>query len=227
MAAEPPEILKLLARMAKIVGHEVRNPLAVMKNSTHFVKTKLSTGAELDPKIAKHLGFIEAEIERANLMIDDIVLLGRAQTVEPAIADLHGLVDDAINAFPPAQAGNVARDFMGQKLAVSGDAEKLRIAFHKLISNAIEASPIGGKVAVATYAVPGHATVKIADSGPGFNKEALDHLYEPFFTTKPRGLGLGLTLARMIVERHGGTIKVESPAGKGATVAVTLPLRAE
>lgn len=193
--------IPLLVRMATVVGHELRNPLAVINNSIYFVKAKLGEGA--DAKVAKHLGIIESEVKRADALIEDIQLAFR-------------------RPFAPVKKPTDWADLMPKGVKVSAklsgspdvDAKLMADAVKRLVQNAVEAAGEGGKVSVVADAT----SFTVSDSGPGFRPEVLAQLFEPFVTTKPKNLGLGLVIAKKVVEAHGGKLTVQKPS----TVRITL-----
>lgn len=226
MANEAGDTLKgILARMSTVIGHEIRNPLAVISNSNHFIKAKLATaGGDLDPKIAKHLGYIAAEIGRANGMIDDLVLLGRTPKLETSLRDLNALLGELLDAQTMPPGVTLEREFSKGAINLPIDVKQFDKAVLKIFANAVEASASGGKIVLKTETAGKAARLIVSDEGPGFPSEILTHLFEPFWTTKPRGLGLGLRLAHDIVQAHGGTLTARNGASKSAVVTIELPL---
>jgi len=220
MGPRPPD--DPLRRMASVVGHELRNPLAVIGNSAYFLKAKLSGGAGLDPKVAKHLAIIESEIRRADGLIADILVYSRPLELATAPGSVSKLAEEVLLARPLPKGVKLVKK-LGGKARVQADAECLKAALGRILDNAVEAMPEGGTLRVASFEEPGWSGLEISDSGPGIPAEALADIFQPFYTTKPRGLGLGLALARKIVEAHQGRILAESPAGGGAVFKILLP----
>jgi len=164
-------------------------------------------------------------------VVEDFLRLARPQSVVMGSCDLAEELSNVITLVS-AEAKN--RDVLLELDAslmpvIEGDREKLRQAFLNLILNALQATPAGGRVTITAKKVESHddepAGVEIcfADTGTGIPAEALDSIYEPFFTTKEGGTGLGLAITRKIIEGHRGRIEVESEPGRGTTFRVRLP----
>lgn len=214
----------LLRQMSSVVSHELRNPLAIISNSLYFIKTKLSAGgAEPDPKVAKHLGIIEGEVKHANDVIEEMLAFTRDRELQLAPAKMNAGIDD-LGAFPlpPGVTVKAVHDAGDPKVNV--DIEAMRYALRLVMSNAVQAMPEGGTVTLECAHDDNMAHLSFTDSGPGFPDGDGEKAFEPFFTTRPRGVGLGLSIARKYAERHGGTAKAENVPGGGARVTISLPI---
>lgn len=208
--------LQLIRRIASVVGHELRNPLAVINNSAYFLKTKLGADGRLDPKVEKHLGIVASEIARANQMVEDILVYSRPMEAQRKPVALGALVKAAAAAI--ALPDKVKLEVKAKDALVQGDEKLLSGAVRRLLDNAVEALPDGGKVKVSVEA----GFVEVRDDGKGFAPEALARFGEAFNTTKPRGLGLGLAMAKKIMEAHGGKLEGGSAKGGGASVRLVF-----
>lgn len=215
--------IELIRRIASVVGHEMRNPLAVIKNSAYFVKAKLGQSG-LDPKIEKHLGIIESEISRADALIGDILAYSRPLELKPAPTALAALVEECLAA--PAGV-KIKKSLPANSPKISADAAVLKNALRRVLDNAFESINGQGAVTVSLSAAKGWALLEITDSGPGIKPESLALVFEPFYTTKPRGLGLGLSIARKAIEAHQGRLEVESSPKGGASFTILLPTAAK
>lgn len=208
--------LELLRRVASTIGHELRNPLAVMNNSIHFLKAKLGVGA--DPKVAKHLGILADEIARVDGMIGEMLAYSRPVEVKPAFADLVPWIVAEIKDLDAEGARietNIPKSFKAK-----ADEAAFRGALRRLLKNAVQAAGPGGTVVVSAVTEQDAAVVTVCDTGKGIAPEADGKLFTPFFTTKPRGLGLGLAMARRLMEAQGG--RVECRSGKNGHFALIL-----
>jgi signal transduction histidine kinase len=214
---------ELIRRIASVVGHELRNPLAVINNSAYFVKTKLGAAAAKDPKVEKHLGIIASEIARADRLIADMLRFSRALELKPAPVPLGAAVEAALKDCPAPEGVKVRREKPKSEVTVRADAAALSEALRRILDNAVEAAGASGTVTVAWGSRAGGAFVEVRDSGPGIKPEDLPSVLHPFFTTKPRGLGLGLALAEKIASAHGGRVEAGNGAGGGAVLTLTLP----
>jgi signal transduction histidine kinase len=213
----------LIRRISSVVGHELRNPLAALNNSAYFVKAKLSAVGSLDPKVEKHLGIMASEIGRADRMIADMLTYSRALELSRVKTDLVAAARSTVETADRPAGVKIA--FKAPKNSVEADVDAARLveALRRLIDNAVEACGEKGAVTVSVGKEKGGAVIEVRDTGGGVKPELLPHLFEPFWTGKPRGLGLGLALARKIVEAHGGRVEGINEAG-GARFRLSVPI---
>jgi signal transduction histidine kinase len=220
------ERLAAIGQMASVVGHEIRNPLAVINNSIYFIKTKLSTGQEPDPKIAKHIKIIESEIQQANGIINEILTYSRQREMQVERVSLNTWLEELLSVYPFPPHIMLEKKFDIVNASVEIDATEVQQAIRNLIGNGIEVMPPpkGGKITVRTsIPEPGYVRIDISDQGGGIPPDVLDKIFAPFFTTKARGTGLGLAVVRKVVDRHKGRVEVESKVGVGTTFMLSLP----
>jgi len=222
------ERLAAIGQMASVVGHEIRNPLAVINNSTYFIKMKLNAMGAVtptDPKIMKHVGIIESEIRQANGIIDEI--LGFARTRELHLCDIpvNAYINELAASYPIPSHVELVKQLTKINPSVSIDKDEMTQVFRNLIKNAVEVMPEKGQIIIRSDYDAGDNTVsvEVSDSGPGIPQDKLDKIFTPFFTTKPRGTGLGLAVVKKVVERHKGRIEVSSALGRGTTFRIHLP----
>lgn len=221
---ESPKRTDLLRQMANVVGHEIRNPLAIISNSLYFIRAKLTAGgAELDPKLAKHLGIIEGQIKHGNDIIEEILSFSRSRELRRAPASVNAFAKDLVSyyKFPPAVSVKIAPDPADPRADM--DIEAIALAARRVLDNAVQAMPDGGAITVEVSSEKDWVLLSITDTGHGLPDGGGEKVFEPFFTTKPRGVGLGLTIARKLVEQHGGTAAAENAPGGGARVTLRLP----
>lgn len=219
---DKPDILK---RMASVVSHELRNPLAIISNSTYFIKTKLSAGgASPDPKVTKHIGIIEGEVKRSNDVIEEMLSFTREREITKARISLNALVGDLAAQYqcPPSVTLKVSTDPADP--AVDADAAAITSALRYVLDNAVQAMPEGGALTAGVSSAGKLALLTVTDGGPGLPDGDGEKIFEAFFTTKPRGVGLGLTLARKYLRQHGGDAAAANAPGGGAKVTLSLPL---
>ncbi|MBI4060483.1 MAG: HAMP domain-containing histidine kinase [Elusimicrobia bacterium] len=212
---------ELLRRAASVIGHDLRNPLAVINNSSYFVRAKLG-GAGLDPKVEKHLKIIESEIARADGLLADMLAFSRPYEPAAETMPLDPVVKDAVAGFPKPAGGKVDLKLGAEGSCARFDGKAIADALRRLIDNAFAAQGEKGAVKVATSAGKEGLSVSVTDVGPGIAPEIKAELYEAFTTTKPKGLGLGLALARKYVEGNGGAL-THATGPKGSTFRLTLP----
>lgn len=215
-----------IARMAAGVAHDVRGPLTPVKNYLKMIRQILAhspEAAKIQPLIDESQEFI-SDIEET---LEDFLYLSRSPSTPEEIVDLHALVERLIREMAPIarSAGiEMAAVLDAPRAILLGRTNRLYRVFLNLVQNAIEACPGGGRVTIRTRpSAPGRVAIEVSDTGVGIPPENLREVFQPFFTTKRKGTGLGLTIVRHIVEEHGGTVALESRPGAGTTVTVTLP----
>jgi len=219
--------LTVLAEVSAVVAHEIRNPLAGMVAGIQHLLTKFRKGDERHEALLRIL----KEGERVDRIIEDILLVTRPPHLNVApcdISDVVGRVLDEYEQKASAQGVQVRRYHSSGLPLVRGDEKRLRQALSKLVLNGIEAMPDGGQldVVITGPARDGaeYVEVEIGDLGVGIKEQDRDRVFEPFYTTKARGTGLGMIIAKRIIDEHGGEIEVQSEEGKGTKILVRLPL---
>ena len=223
------EKLAALGQMASVVGHELRNPLAVMNNSVYFLKTKLaqslSSDDGLDEKIAKHIRILEGEIVKSNAIIRDVLDFARNRALNAVPHKIDELVDQAIERIQIPPTVTLKKALTLGELEVPVDEDELRQVLVNLMENACQAMTSGGTLVVGTKTQGGFAEIMIGDTGCGIPQEHVNKIFAPFFTTKSRGTGLGLAVVKKIIDRHQGRIEVKSKVGEGTEFHILLPLK--
>jgi PAS domain S-box-containing protein len=214
------EKLAVLGKLAGSVGHELRNPLGVIVNAVYILEKLLPAD---DEKVKEYLGVISAEVDNANLIIADLLGFARIPTPEKKAELVAELVYQTLSSYIPPNNIDVSDNFEAEKLLVNVDARQIKQVLANLISNAYQAMPEGGKLSFAAHKMDEMVELAIIDSGCGISPENLKRLFEPLFTTKARGIGLGLTVSKTLVEANNGGIFVASEVGKGSTFKLVLP----
>ncbi|MDD4928638.1 MAG: ATP-binding protein [Gallionella sp.] len=217
------EKLALLGQVAVSVGHELRNPLGVMNNAVYFLQTVL---ADADQTTSEYLKIIKDEIAGSERIVADLMDAAHTNPPLPDTADVRELIEQTLlNCTVPARV-SLKLDIPATLPLLRVDARQLQQALRNLISNGVEAMPDGGTLQISAVEnkPDGTIAVNVQDTGVGIMAEQLGHLFEPLFTTKARGIGLGLVIVKNLVEANGGKIAVQSEAGKGTLFTVTLPL---
>jgi nitrogen fixation/metabolism regulation signal transduction histidine kinase len=169
---------------------------------------------------------IVARINSLGELVDDLMIYARPRPPRPGEAHVHALITDAITLVrrDPA-AAQISISLTGDDAAMHVDAELIRAALVNLLLNAAHAVGAHGTVVVRTVVASSMVTVEIRDNGPGIPMEIRERVLEPFFTTKSRGGGLGLPIARRSAELHGGSLSLSCPDQGGTVVTLTLPIR--
>ena len=212
------ERLAALGTFAATIGHELRNPLAVIDTSVHLLSR--STGD--DPKVARHVGRISQQVAVCNEIITDLLELARDRPPDKRWESLLPFLEEVLLPLRQERV-SIVLDVSQTLTGARFDAGQLRQVMGNLVSNAAQA--VGnGEVEVVVRVYPEGETLRIdvEDDGPGIDPEHLPHLFEPLFTTRARGVGLGLALCRSVVEKHGGTITAANGA-RGARFSIELP----
>jgi two-component system sensor histidine kinase HydH len=220
------EKLAALGQLAAAIAHEVRSPLAVVRSAAQGL------GETLPPSDAsghRAASFIVDEVDRLTSVVGTLLAFARPlrlQTRPTAIGDVVARALTLASGELAAKGLRVRRDDAPAMPPVPADGDLVCQVLVGLLSNAAAVTPVGGEVVVRTRAANGTLELAVADSGPGIAPELRARVFEPFFTTRPEGTGLGLAVARQIVEAHGGRIDVgDGPAG-GACFTVRLPAKA-
>ena len=203
---------------------EIKNPLAAIKGMTQSIDRNLN-----DPEfIADYREVVPKEIGRLSNLVDKLIRLGETPKPHAAPIDISGLLKDTIKIFENTcqkQGIKIATDFSPLP-QIKADPEQLVQVFTNLILNAIQAMPKGGELKFKTqkskFKNKESIIIEISDTGCGIAEEKLKHIFEPFFSTKEEGMGLGLAISYKIVKDHGGEIEVESGAGKGTKFRIIL-----
>jgi two-component system sensor histidine kinase HydH len=214
--------LAALGQLSAGLAHELRNPLGTIKASAEMLGRQVAAENELAREMA---GFITSEVDRTNSLVTRFLQFARPLEVRPETADLALVIDRAV-AMVEREAPRIAiyRNYSPEISPFPLDAELMERVFYNLLLNAAQASPEGGAVTVKTRAAGGTAEIAVIDRGSGIAAGQLSSIFNPFFTTKPEGVGLGLAIVAKIVDEHGGKIAVESEAGKGSVFRVLLPM---
>lgn len=221
MAETSPEARELLRRAASVIGHDLRNPMAVINNSAYFVRAKLGQ-TSLDPKVEKHLKIIEAEIARADRLLGDMLTFSRPYEVQSETRDFDATVSESVKAYQAPEGCKVELKLGAKGVKTKLDAKTFADAIKRLLDNAFAAQGDKGSAKVVTSADSKGVTVSVSDTGAGIDKKIEPVMFEAFMTTKPKGLGLGLSLARKFLQAQGGEVSYES-GPKGTTFKLTLP----
>jgi len=218
------ERLAAIGELAAMVGHDLRNPLTGIAGATYYLKRKL--GSKTKKKTREMLELIEKDIEHSNKIISDLLEYSRELRLELAETTPKTIVEEAFSLVEVPKNIQVL-DSTQSEPKVKVDMEKIKRVFANLIKNAIEAMPKGGKLTLKSKETNGRLEIAFTDTGVGIPKNNLEKIGKPLFTTKSKGIGLGLSICKRIVEAHRGNISVESTVGKGTTFTVTIPIEPE
>jgi len=216
------EKLAVIGKLGAGVAHELRNPLGVISNSTYYLNLKMGNA---DPKVQKHLEIIQREVARSNKIITDLMSFVSFAELNAKVADVNDLVSEALERVETPSTVIVETTLQEQLPEVMLDSGKIQQVFVNLLNNAIQAMSDGGKLTITTQLKDGFVQITFSDTGCGIKPENMGRLFEPLFTTKAKGIGLGLAISRMLIEHHGGQITAHNNATEGATFVVALPIK--
>ena len=221
------ERLSTIGELAAVLAHEVRNPLGSIQGTAEILKDDFQPGE----RKYEFLEIMVKESKRLNKVVEDFLRLARPQPILMGSCDLAEELNNVLSLLSAeAKKRNIVLELRLDPIpAIAGDPEKLRQAFLNIVLNGLQASPEGGVVTISmvrdTSGPAGTPWVELvfADTGPGIPDEMRERIFEPFYTTKEGGTGLGLIITRKIIEGHGGSVTVESAPGQGTAFHIRLP----
>jgi signal transduction histidine kinase len=219
------EKLAILGQMAGGVGHELRNPLGAIKNAVYFLNMALE---EPDPEIKETLDILENEVLTSERIISSLLGFARSKPPVRRKVRVKDCIQEALSRVIVPDKVDVVSQLDETLPTILVDPDQLLQVFGNILLNAIQAMPEGGKLVLGAEVQ--HAswmTISFSDTGVGIPKENLAKLFEPLFTTKAKGIGLGMAITKTLVEANGGAIEVHSEVGKGSTFTVKLPVLRE
>jgi signal transduction histidine kinase len=208
--------------MASSVGHELRNPLAVITSALYYLKL---VQPDADEKIKKYLDVIQQEVRTSEKIITDLLDFARVKSVDREAVSVSDLVRQTLERFPSPASGDVSIDIPADLPRAYVDLRQMIQVLGNLTVNACQAMKDGGKLNISAIVENNFISIAVKDSGIGISAENMKKLFEPLFTTKPKGIGLGLAVSKKLIEANGGRIEVESEAGLGSTFTVWLPVK--
>ncbi len=218
------EKLATIGQLAAGIGHDLRNPLGAIKNAAYYLNMVLT---EIDPDVKETLEILDAEVAASERIIGNLLDFARAKPPIRQDTDVNGLLQETMSRIAVPENVEVAQHLDEPLPTIGADPDQLARVFDNLVLNAIQAMADGGRLVVRTGRVGSEwVSVSVSDTGAGIPEEDKRMLFEPLFTTKAKGIGLGLALVRSLVEGHGGTVEVESAVGEGSTFTVRLPVKA-
>jgi len=241
------EKLAILGQLSGSVGHELRNPLGVMNNAVYLLKMVL---VEADETVKEYLGIIEKEIANSRRIINDLLDFARNKIPQTITVTVGALIDESLGRCAIPDNVALQTEIPDALPLLRVDPLQMGQVLTNLITNAVQAMPKGGSMRIGARKEPGTRSgerdgeakelasptsdlepsgdfieISVTDTGEGISPENMKKLFQPLFTTKAKGIGLGLVVCRNLVEANGGRIEVESEVGKGTRFAVLLPVR--
>jgi len=217
------ERLAFTGRIAASIAHEIRNPLTNVSMSA----TQLKEAFSEDSRWARHVEIIVRNTERINFLITEMLNCARPPQLNMQSHSIEGILDstlDSLRAKMTAQKVRIRKTYCAGPPTVKVDREQITRVFSNVMINALDAMPEGGLMTIETHMEDGFFVVRIKDTGAGIPEEDIIRIFDPFFSTKSSGIGLGLSITYTTVVSHGGTISVESQTKKGTIFSISLPV---
>ncbi len=217
------EKLSVLGQLAGGVAHDLRNPLTSIKNASYFLNMAIEKPG---PDIKKTLEVLDKATVNSEEIITNILGFANHGTPIKRKIDIGNILKDIITQTTIPDSIKVTNSLGRSLPAVTADPGQITRVFSNIIQNAIQAMPDGGKLSVK-YTATGKKwlEISISDTGSGIMQENIDKVFEPLFTTKAKGIGLGMAITKTLVDAHGGSIRIKSKIGKGTTFTVVLPIK--
>ncbi|MFQ5786679.1 MAG: ATP-binding protein [Thermodesulfobacteriota bacterium] len=223
------EKLAAVGTLASGVSHELRNPLSAIKNAVFLLKRKLSRSVmpNIDEKVIQFLDIMDKEIDRSSRIIND--LLGFTRVAKPTRirSDIRIIINDALSKVNIAENIKLSKDIQSDLPMVTIDSNQVGQVLINLIENACQAMTDGGELQISAGKSKVFVEIEIGDSGCGIPEKEVKKIFDPLFTTKPKGIGMGLAVCHGIIDKHNGIIEVKSQEGKGTNMIIKLPLEDE
>ncbi|MGO9644452.1 MAG: PAS domain-containing protein [Candidatus Bathyarchaeia archaeon] len=214
--------LAAIGETATMVGHDLRNPLQGISGAAYNIRKHL--GSTADPSVTDMLGVIDNGVQYANRIVNDLLDFSRESQIHLLPTTTQSIVRQA---FTNAKVPNNIRieDGMLNDFEILADESKMSRVITNLIQNAVDAMPDGGILSISSTKENDHVSIRVTDTGVGIPGDHLVKLWNTLFTTKSKGMGLGLPICKRFIEAHGGTLSVETTLGKGSTFTATIPIK--
>jgi two-component system sensor histidine kinase HydH len=216
----------LLARLLGRLAHEIRNPLSSLNIHLQLLQEDLESGAAAPKEqLTSRLEIIHGEMHRLESIVERFLRLASPSQIDPEPVDVGRIVRQVIELLEP-EAGNRGvslRASVPPVPLVTGDPVRLMQALLNLVINAVQAHQQPGTVDVRVESLPEGLRLEVVDDGPGLAADKLPSIFEPYYTTKPEGHGLGLWIAHQIIKAHGGVLRAGNAPGRGAVFTIELP----
>lgn len=215
------EKMRAVGTLAAGLAHEIKNPLTSIKTFTEFLDEKYAD-KEFREKFKRIVG---TEVERINSIVQQLLDFAKPRPLSLKDTDVHNILDDTLNFLNNElikKRINLIKEYNQKTIIINADPNQLRQVFLNIALNAIDAMKHGGKLSISTRANDGGISIRISDTGCGISRQDLHHIFDPFYSTKDSGSGLGLSIVHNIIQEHKGRISVESETGKGTTFEILL-----
>jgi len=212
--------LAAIGQVFASIAHDLRNPLGSVRNASYFLKRRYSKN---NPKLSEYLEIIDQEVAKADRIITNMLEMAKPKTPKKQTVDLAKMVMEVFDRAKRAKGVRCLISVAPDPFVVWADPDQLRQAIGNIVINSIDAMKGRGEFFVEATRDSDYDTLVFRDNGPGFAPEVRHRLFEPLVTTKATGTGLGLTICRQIVQKHGGNIDAEDCEGQGVIIKIRLP----
>ena len=215
------EKLANVGQVSSSIAHELRNPMTAIRNSTYFLRLKL----EKNQKLSKHLEIIDKEITRSDEVIQRLLQITKGENLKKTKVYLQEIAEEAFNYANLEEKATLEIDYETKPFAIKLDKLLIRQVLYNLFLNSIQAMSGRGKVYLQIKKEPNnHASISIQDEGIGIDENDLGKIFDPLFTNKKNGIGLGLSICKDLILRHQGSINVKSSPNIGTTFFIKIPV---
>ena len=220
--------LAALGQLTQRLVHEIRNPLSAMDINLQLLQERLGSRSE-DPDIGRYLEIISTETRRLNQVLRNAQVFSKPESPDLETVDLHQIIEQVLFLIQEEalrKSIEISRGLQAKRSMVKADPDQMKQVFLNLFKNSIEAMSEGGKFEVLSRNDGQNKIIgiELVDTGSGIPMANLQHVFDPYFTTKKKGTGLGLSIVHNIIVQHGGTIDVSSWLGEGTIFSIILPL---
>jgi PAS domain S-box-containing protein len=216
------ERLSVLGQITGSVGHELRNPLGVISNALYFLNMIQPDASD---KVKEYLDIIQQQVHISDKIVGDLLDFTRVKSVDRAAVSASDLIRQTLERFPAPASVQVTLDIPADLPQAYVDPQQMIQILGNLILNACQSMPNGGELTISSRAQEVMISIAVLDTGSGISAENMKKLFEPLFTTKSKGIGLGLVASKKLIEANSGRIEVQSEAGKGSTFTIWLPIQ--
>jgi len=216
------ERLATLGTFVSFISHDLRNPLSVTQNSIYYLTTHVEVPNE---KVGKYFGIIEGQVGIANKIIDGFLNFTKGRPLDLQAENINELIKSVFEILIRVPGNiEIVLNLQEDLQAIEVEKEHIQQVLVNIINNAIHAMPEGGILTISTKQGERYLVIDISDTGLGISEDDMGRLFDPFFSKKKKGTGLGLVICRFLIERHNGKITISSKEGEGSTFSIHLPV---
>jgi signal transduction histidine kinase len=226
--ARQAERLAELGTLTGALAHELKNPLSTVKLNLQLLQEDLDPQHPAYTRLVNRLNTVQREASRLAEILDQFLKHAGKLELHPRCIELNAMLQDLVDFFSPtaqSQRVQLRLNRMNGELSATVDAKLLQQAILNLMINALHAMPHGGELILSLKRNGSYAVIDVIDTGTGIPADKVGKIFQPYFSTKAGGTGLGLAMAKRIIDEHGGNIAVKSEVGKGSDFTVSVPLK--